>query len=120
MEDIIQEACDDKVAARLREEMIPSLKVLRRIVRFTFPGFWTTIEHADDLDAMWPKLTGLLFEHRFGHFQHACYAHQFEHVGRLCHITIPKTSDTKMDLIHIGVKLLAMCTRRNNSTYWTF
>ena len=68
MGDIIHEAWDDKVAATLREEMIPSLKILRRIVRFTNTGFWMTIEDADDLDAMWPKLTGLLFLHQFGHF----------------------------------------------------
>ena len=44
-----------------------------------------TIEHADDLDVTWPKLTGFLFEYRFGHVLHACYGHQFEHVGRLNH-----------------------------------
>ena len=120
MVDIIQESCDDNVAATLSEETIPSLRILRRLVRFIDTGFWMTIDHADDLDAMWPKLTGLLFEHQLGHFLHACFAHQFEHVGRLYHKTIPKTSDTKINVIHINVKSLAMRTGRNKSAYWTF
>ena len=102
----------------MREEMIASLKILRRIVQFTNTGFWMTIEHPDDLDAMWPKLSGLLFLHQFKRFLHACYPHEFEHVGGLHHKTIPKASDTKMNLTHIGVKLLAMCTGRNKSAYW--
>ena len=57
---------------------------------------------------------------QLGHFLHACYAHQFEHVGRLYHKAIPKTSDTKMKFVHIGVKLLAMGTKRNKSAYMTF
>ena len=55
IKDIIHEACDDKVGARLREEMILSFKILRRIVGFTKTGFWMTIEHADDIEAMWQR-----------------------------------------------------------------
>ena len=58
MEDNIHEACDDKVAARLREEMIPSLKILLRVVRFTNTGFSMTIEHAEDLDVFVPPSPG--------------------------------------------------------------
>ena len=100
----MHEACDDKVAARLREEMIPSLKMLQRIVRFTNTGYWMSIEHADDPDVMWPKRTGLLFELLFGQFLNPCNAHPFEHDGRLYHKTIPRTSNPKINLIHIGVK----------------
>ena len=58
---IIHEAFDDKIAARLREELIPSLKLLQTIVRFTNTGFSMTIEHADDLDALRPPFCNVAF-----------------------------------------------------------